>query len=529
MIKSNKIKTTMLSILLCTLCFFFMLPQARSQTYDYQGMQDVENLLDYCLTRYDSQKDGWWGAARQPKWMNGHTCEEFLPKADATDFLTVDQFNDIWIKHGGSKTLVGDVSDHRTFSHQSLDVNEHRLAFLELLKKNFFGKRNIRKIDEVFRDRPLWMLPVTYGYLSKCQENGTESIKFLREYISKNNFLQFGGIGFTDAQISLFTAGQNAYGTTHPQDEVKICSLLEEKTQKYANQYVSALKDEIIKTSKIQHQCGNLKSIDRFSPGRMQSRLGNRLQIPTALNSVSPAQSDEDIECEKYYYGLMQQIRIKVEKVKSAYQDQISADLYKAEENQFIRGDSESSQAKIDKSDQSSPAFTDSQRLILRQVMSVGGKITKDMHETFWNDVQMDAKGQWNPVFLWLLENAKISQVYQSELWKSALQSYEQQKVIHTPELEDISKKLEQHSRESSPFEKGSADYKAFIQSYEMERKTAEENARRLLEAAASRTNLQSVQGESIEISDVGIRVILDGMNSGFERLKRLMRPEWQE
>ncbi|MFO0389009.1 MAG: hypothetical protein ACK502_04715 [Alphaproteobacteria bacterium] len=508
-----------------------------AQTYDYQGMYDVENLLDYCLNRYDPAKDGWWGSrTNKPKWMGERPCEEFLPKGQPTDFLTVDQFNDVWISHGGSKTLVGEAKDHRIFNFHSLDVNKQQIEFLDLLKKNFFGKRSLAKIEESFQKRYLWMLPMTYGYLSQCQENNSKSAKFIREYFSKNNFLQLGSIGYTEAQISMFAAGKSAYGTKeHLQKEsAEICSLLEEMTQKYADQYISDLKKEITKTSRIKHQCGDLRSIENLSAGRMHSKLGNRLSLsidvvdPVTGIKLPPKQSAEDIECEKYYYDLMSKVRGNVEKAKSSYQNEINSELKNAEENQFISDGKNDSQTKL-QATSFAPGFTENQRLILRQVMSVGGTITKDMHEAFWKDAPKDAQGRWDTIYLWLLENTKLAQTYQRELWNSALQSYMQQKVVYSPQLEDISKRLDQHSRENNPFGKNSSDYLAFVQQYEQGAKVSKENGRRLLEAAANRTHLQAVQGESVEITDVNIRVILDGMDAGFERVKKLMKPVWQE
>ena len=173
--------------------------------------------------------------------------------------------------------------------------------------------------------------------------------------------------------------------------------------------------------------------------------------------------------------------------------------------------------------------LSENQKLILRQVMSVGGKITKEMHEDFWAEAPQNLDGEWDPIFTWLLENLKLAQIYQKELWQSAMLSYEQQKIIRTPELQVISEKMQKHSTANLPFEEGTQDYKSFIEAYKMESETSAENADRLLKAAANRENLESVQGEIVEIDDVGIRVIIDGMDAGFERVKKLMNPEWVE
>jgi hypothetical protein len=178
------------------------------------------------------------------------------------------------------------------------------------------------------------------------------------------------------------------------------------------------------------------------------------------------------------------------------------------------------------------PAFsqntlTEKQQTILRQTMSVGGKITKQMHQEFWNDISKNTSDDWDPISLWLLESVKLSQKYQRELWQSALLSYEQNEVVKTLDLEKLELELSTHAYEEPPFEKGTPAYKEFIESYEGQRKISNTNADKLLQAAASHNDIEFQNGEKIKITDSSIRVILDGMDSGFQRLKILINPIW--
>ncbi len=315
------------------------------QENDYKHIFDTENLLDYCLKRYDPQKDGWWWRrTNKPKWMGDWSCDEFIQKEDLSDFLTVNQFNDIWIKHGGSKTLIGDFEEHRVFVFgQSLNVNEERELFLNLLDKNFFGNRNHTRISEAFDKRGAWMLPLAYGYLSTCSQSIPKNAKFLREYISKNNFLRFRKIGFMENQISLFYAGRRAREASHLKDKNEICQLLNSEVEKRIEPLVDEIKMEISQTSRIFHQCGDLKSIDKFTKGSMRSLYidkKNRAYL-FGVMGTNTKQSREDLECEKYYQGLMRAVMSNVIDAKSDYDKQISSDIRNVESNQFIDGEAE--------------------------------------------------------------------------------------------------------------------------------------------------------------------------------------------
>jgi hypothetical protein len=181
----------------------------------------------------------------------------------------------------------------------------------------------------------------------------------------------------------------------------------------------------------------------------------------------------------------------------------------------------------------STPAFsqegmTEAQNVILRQTMSVGGSITKEMHEKFWADVPKGAVGQWNPLFLWLLNNTKLAQIYQRALWQSALFSYEQNEIIRTEALGKSEKAISDFIVESAPFKKGSKEYDSFLKAYRSRMISSEENARRLLEAAARHQNLEAVNGEVVKIDDMLIKSVLDRMNEGFGRLELLIDPVWK-
>ena len=178
------------------------------------------------------------------------------------------------------------------------------------------------------------------------------------------------------------------------------------------------------------------------------------------------------------------------------------------------------------------PAFSqegmsESQNLIFRQTMSVGGSITKEMHEKFWSEVPKNAVGEWNPMFLFLLDNIKLGQTYQRALWQSALISYDQSEVIRTEALGESERALSLVI-ESAPVKKGTKEHDIFMQAYKSRVAISNENAKRLLEAAASHKDLLAVNGETKRIDEVLIKTVLEGLDASFERVKLLIDPVWR-
>ena len=84
-----------------------------------------------------------------------------------------------------------------------------------------------------------------------------------------------------------------------------------------------------------------------------------------------------------------------------------------------------------------SQAMTDKQMLILQQVLNVDqGKVTKQMHTDFWNDVPDDVAKFMETTGL-MAKITRDGMQYQMELWKSALISYQNKQVFKSEDYKN--------------------------------------------------------------------------------------------
>jgi hypothetical protein len=172
-------------------------------------------------------------------------------------------------------------------------------------------------------------------------------------------------------------------------------------------------------------------------------------------------------------------------------------------------------------------SMTESQTAILRQTMAADGHVNQEMHKKFWADAPKNLNGEADSVFIWLVNSTKLAQEYQRALWQSALFSYEQRELVRTESLGQSERELEKMNISNSPFKKGSKDYDDFVKAYTAQSRISAENAKRLLEAAASHGELKAVNGETVKVDGTLIRTVLDQMNSSFARLRILLNPVW--
>jgi hypothetical protein len=172
--------------------------------------------------------------------------------------------------------------------------------------------------------------------------------------------------------------------------------------------------------------------------------------------------------------------------------------------------------------------MTESQNAILRQTLAANGSISRAMHNSFWADAPKSNIGEFDRAFIWLLDSAKIAQIYQRALWQSALFSYEQKEIVRTEALGESERAIKEFNLKNAPFKEGSKDYDDFVNAYAARTKISDENARRLLEAAARHSELKAVNGEVVIIDDALIRTVLDQMDASFGRLKLLINPVWK-
>lgn len=172
-------------------------------------------------------------------------------------------------------------------------------------------------------------------------------------------------------------------------------------------------------------------------------------------------------------------------------------------------------------------SMTQNQMLIIQQTLNVDqGKITKQMHTDFWKDVPNK-----NDVVQFMETTglmAKISRdgmQYQMELWKSALISYQNQQVFKSDDYLKIKEVMNDFINRVS---KNIPDMNERAQIIN-QMKTSMINSDNLLKSAASRTNMQSVQGPIVELSEERIKFVISNIEKSFSRIDKLLKPKWAE
>ena len=174
-----------------------------------------------------------------------------------------------------------------------------------------------------------------------------------------------------------------------------------------------------------------------------------------------------------------------------------------------------------------SQAMTDKQMLILQQVLNVDqGKVTKQMHTDFWNEVpNKDEIIQFMETTGLMAKITRDGMKYQMELWKSALISYQNEQVFKSDEylkVNDTMNDLINRISKNIP----DANERAQVIN---QMKTSMINSDNLLKSAASRTDMQSVQGPIVEISEERIKFVISNIEKSFSRIDKLLKPEWVE
>lgn len=171
-------------------------------------------------------------------------------------------------------------------------------------------------------------------------------------------------------------------------------------------------------------------------------------------------------------------------------------------------------------------AMTQNQMMIINQVLNVDqGKVTKQMHADFWNDVpdKDDIVGFMETSGL-MAKLTKDGMNYQKELWKTALISYQTRQVFKSDDYlkaKDIVLDFINRVSKNIP---NLEEREQVITQLEVSMQNSDE----LIRSAASRTNFQSLQGPVIEISEDRIRFIISNIENSFERIDKLLNPNWE-
>lgn len=163
------------------------------------------------------------------------------------------------------------------------------------------------------------------------------------------------------------------------------------------------------------------------------------------------------------------------------------------------------------------PAFADPSpraQELLRQAHAANGYMDKKLHDDFWVEIQKsvapDPTGAKLSEMKALLKDFTLKYAeYPLEGWKSAKLSFEQKKVVRTPEL----------TRQTALL-KGNTNNPTIDH--------AIENTEKLIQAAASGKPMVA-NGRTMYINEETINQVLDGMEASLSRLTVMTTPVWTD
>ena len=174
-----------------------------------------------------------------------------------------------------------------------------------------------------------------------------------------------------------------------------------------------------------------------------------------------------------------------------------------------------------------SHSMTQNQMMIIQQTLNVDqGKITKQMHTDFWKDVpNKDDVVKFMETTGLMAKITRDGMQYQMELWKSALISYRNQQVFKSDDYLKINEVMNDFINRVS---KNIPNENERLQ-VTNQMKTSMINSDNLLKSAAARTNMQSVQGPIVELSEERITFVISNIEKSFSRIDKLLKVEWKD
>lgn len=174
-----------------------------------------------------------------------------------------------------------------------------------------------------------------------------------------------------------------------------------------------------------------------------------------------------------------------------------------------------------------SHSMTQNQMMIIQQTLNVDqGKITKQMHTDFWKDVpNKDDVVKFMETTGLMAKITRDGMQYQMELWKSALISYRNQQVFKSDDYLKINEVMNDFINRVS---KNIPNENERLQ-VTNQMKISMINSDNLLKSAAARTNMQSVQGPIIELSEERIILVINNIEKSFSRIDKLLKVEWKD
>lgn len=158
------------------------------------------------------------------------------------------------------------------------------------------------------------------------------------------------------------------------------------------------------------------------------------------------------------------------------------------------------------------PQLTARQQQIFKSVLAVDAQLTKEQYDQFWADFPKLTPGERKELYKKLEPVMLMDLERQRGAWMSAKETIRQKKIVYVPEYEKAIKKMEKHY-ESDPL----GEIRMTITNKETDA---------LLNAALTGKPMKKGK-EDVYITKELVDEVLAGIDRSFDRVKRLLAPEW--
>jgi hypothetical protein len=159
------------------------------------------------------------------------------------------------------------------------------------------------------------------------------------------------------------------------------------------------------------------------------------------------------------------------------------------------------------------PQLTAKQQQIFKSILSVDATLTKEQYEQFWADFPKLTPEQRKELYQKLEPVMLLDLERQRGAWMSARETIKQKKAVYAPEYEKALKKMEQHYA-NDPLG-------------EIRMTIAKKEADALVNAALTGKPMKK-GGQDVYITKELVDEVLAGIDGSFDRVKRLLAPEWK-
>ncbi|MEO0249955.1 MAG: hypothetical protein ABIN58_10600 [candidate division WOR-3 bacterium] len=160
------------------------------------------------------------------------------------------------------------------------------------------------------------------------------------------------------------------------------------------------------------------------------------------------------------------------------------------------------------------PQLTPRQQQIFKSILAVDAELTKEQYDQFWANFPKLTPEQRKELYKKLEPVMLMDLERQRGAWMSAKETIKQKKIVYVPDYEKATSKMEKHY-ENDPV----GTIRVTI---------AKKETDALLKAALTGKPMKKGK-EDVYITKELVDQVLAGIDGSYDRVKRLMAPEWGE